>query len=39
MGYDASEGYDRVQLALLSEYALVVNGQEQMIRILKDGTY
>ena len=39
MGYDAMESYDRVRLGLLSEYALVANGQEQMIRILKDGTY
>lgn len=39
MGYDAAEEYDRVRLLMLSEYALVVNGQEQMIRILKDGTY
>ena len=39
MGFDATELYDRVQLGLLSEYALVANGLEQMVRILKDGTY
>ncbi len=39
MGFDSTELYDRVQLALLSEYALVANGLEQMVRILKDGTY
>ena len=39
MGYAATESYDRVRLGFLSEYALVANGQEQMIRILKDGTY
>ena len=39
MGFDATESYDRVRLGLLSEYALVANGIEKMIRVLKDGTY
>ena len=39
LGADISESYDRSRMLLLSEYALVANGVDQMIRVLKDGTY
>jgi hypothetical protein len=39
LGADIAESYDRSRMLLLSEYALVANGVDQMIRVLKDGTY
>lgn len=38
MGYDASNEYDRFQMFYLSEYALVANETEKLVRLMKDGT-
>jgi hypothetical protein len=38
LGYGASNTYDRVQMAFLSEYALVANETQKWIRLMKDGT-
>lgn len=38
MGFKATEQYDRSQLFMLSEYALIANETTKWIRLFKDGT-
>ena len=38
MGFKAVEQYDRAQLFMLSEYAMIANETEKLIRLFKDGT-
>jgi len=38
MGFKATEEYDRSQLFMLSEYALIANETSKWIRLFKDGT-
>ena len=38
-GYPAVNQYDKVELYFKSEFALIVNLQNQMLKIVKEGTY
>ena len=38
MGFKATEQYDRAQLFMLSEYALIANETTKWIRLFKEGT-
>lgn len=39
MGYPATNLYDRVTIGMLTEYALIANGEEKWVRLIKYGTY
>jgi len=39
MGHIATSTYDKIEVALLSEYALIANEVEKWVRLIKDGTY